>query len=63
MDARRQQIYRGTILTLIREGEIELQDCWHITEKDTFRKIRSGNIQEMSPLEQRDPCQRKHANN
>ncbi len=36
-------------------GEINLSNCWYSVEDDEFRKIRSGLIQERSPVPNRDP--------
>ncbi len=48
------------ILKKIGKGEINLQsNCWFRVENDEFRKIRPGLQQDLSPLENRDPCLNK----
>lgn len=37
------------ILELIRNDDIELKECWKITEDDIFRKIRSGITKDRTP--------------
>ncbi len=48
------------VLQMILTGNIKLRNCWHTVENDQFRKIRSGQLQERSPIEQRDPRIRKY---
>ncbi len=47
------------VLNMIKGGEFLLRECWNQVEKDTFRKIRSGIIQERSPINERDPRHRR----
>ena len=49
------------LLEMIRVGKIKLIDCWNTIDKDNFRNIRSGLIQERSPIEQRDPRLRRYS--
>jgi len=49
------------VLQLIKKGSIKLKDCWNTIDKDAFRKIRSGLIQDRSPLVQRDLRLRKQS--
>ncbi len=51
------------ILKKTQKGEINLSKCCYAVEPDEYRKIRSGLNQERSPLEHRDPRQRKFSNN
>lgn len=55
--------YSEQILQLTEKGEIALKGCLHTIDKDLYRKIRSGCIQDRSPLEQRDSRLRKYSNN
>ena len=43
------------VLKKIQRGEITLQRCWFTVDNDEFRKIRSGQQQERSPMHNRDP--------
>lgn len=51
------------VLRKTQKGEINLSKCWFAVETDEYRKIRSGLVQERSPMEQRDPRLRKTSYN
>lgn len=48
------------VLNMIKHDRIMLKHCWTIAENDNFRKIRSGLLEERSPLTNRDPRTKKH---
>ncbi len=48
------------VLQMILTGNVKLRNCWNTVENDQFRKIRPGQLQERSPIEQRDPRIRKY---
>ena len=43
------------VLQKTERGEMKMISCFFLVEDDEFRKIKSGLIQERSPLENRDP--------
>ncbi len=47
------------ILNAMRNGHINLKNCWKVTESDVYRQIRPGLIKERSPTEVRDPMIKK----
>ena len=47
------------IIQLIKENKIVLNKCWNTVDKDVFRKIRCGIVMERSPLQEREPRQRR----
>ena len=47
------------ILKAIKDGHVNLKNCWKILEVDTYRKLKSGLPLERSPAELKDPRTKK----
>ncbi len=47
------------VIRLIKNSDIELRGCWNVIEAGPFRKLRSGLVEERSPMKRREQRHRK----